>query len=235
MNTGEPSDAGAAMGGLRAAMWVVRCLDGRTAVSPAEVGRLAAALEHRLLHPGEVVIMQGREPEGVWLIRSGTLELIAYRDRRRVTVGVLGECDIAGDDSLLLGEPASVTLRALTAAQTVFLPAAAFRVAVDTSPALARAWLAALARRQLRVQEVLAATVGGSAPGRVARLLLREACAGTVTSTQDTLASMAGLRRPTLNRVLKEFERAGLLRVGYRRIVLLSTERLRERAREARA
>jgi CRP-like cAMP-binding protein len=235
MNSEESPDAGAAMAGLRAATWVVRCLDGHTPVSPVEVARLAAVLEHRLLHPGEVVITQGREPEGVWLIRSGTMELVAYRDHRRVTVGVLTEFGIAGDDSLLLDQPASVALRALTTVQTVFLPAAAFRATMDTSPALARAWLTSLARRQLRAQEVLAATVGGSAPGRVARLLLREARAGTVTGTQATLASMAGLRRPTLNRVLKEFERAGLLRIGYRQIVLLSTERLQEQAREAHA
>ncbi|WP_279617152.1 helix-turn-helix domain-containing protein [Streptomyces regalis] len=47
---------------------------------------------------------------------------------------------------------------------------------------------------------------------------------------QSTLAAMLGLRRPTLNRILKGFEQDGLVRVGYRHVDLLDPERLRLRA-----
>ncbi|MFG2526242.1 helix-turn-helix domain-containing protein [Streptomyces sp. NPDC048527] len=53
----------------------------------------------------------------------------------------------------------------------------------------------------------------------------------TVSSSQGTLAEMLGLRRPTLNRVLKYFERDGLLRVGYRQVELPVPDRPQHRAR----
>ncbi|UQA97672.1 cyclic nucleotide-binding domain-containing protein [Streptomyces halobius] len=76
-----------------------------------------------MLEPGTVVFAQGQVPDGVWIVRSGTLELVSGTGRRRVVVGVLSECGIAGDVPLLLGRPAVCTVRTLTTVQAVFLPA----------------------------------------------------------------------------------------------------------------
>lgn len=38
---------------------------------------------------------------------------------------------------------------------------------------------------------------------------------------QRTLAAMLGVQRPSLNKVLKQFQRRGLLAVGYRSIRIL--------------
>lgn len=97
---------------------------------------------------------------------------------------------------------------------------------------MARARLSTLARRQAQAQEAFASTMSsGTTEGRVGRLLLREAREGSVRCSQATLAGMLGRHRPTLNRVLKDFERAGLLRVGYREVVVLSADRLRHQSR----
>lgn len=219
---------------LQAADWVLRSLGGhRQPPGEQERIRLASRLEQRLLRPGTVAVLRGTMPEGVWIVRSGTLELVAGSGRGRVVVGVLQPGDAVGDVPLLLGQPAVCTARALTDVQAGFLPAARFSVLLEENPRLARCWLTGLARRHARAHEALAQTVGGSAQGRTAGLLLREARGGTVACSQDTLAAMVGLRRPTLNRVLKEFEREGLLRVGYRQIELLAEDGLRRRARGA--
>lgn len=220
---------------LRAAAWIGRCLAGCGHQRGKEIEALAGRLEQRLLEPGGVAFAQGRMPAGVWIVRSGTLELVTGAGRERVVVGVLPACGIAGDVPLLLGRPAPYTARALTAVSAGFLPAAVFLPLLDASPAVARAWLTALASRHARAQQALAQTVGGSAEIRVARLLLREARGGTVTYAQGTLAAMLGLRRPTLNHILKGFERDGLLSIGYRQIRLLSADRLRERAHHGNA
>jgi CRP-like cAMP-binding protein len=232
MSNGEQGLDRPAPSAVRAAVWVMRCLDSRRPPSEQDATRLAARLEQRTLESGALVITKGQVPEGVWIVRSGTLELVAGTGRRRVVVGVLSACDMAGDVPLLLGRPAMCTVRALTSVQAAFLPAASFFALLDSSSGLARAWLTALAHRKARAQEAFAGTLVGSAEGRVARLLLREARDGTVHCSQGTLAAMLGLRRPTLNRVLKEFEREGLLTVGYRQVALLAVDRLRHRAQE---
>ncbi|NUQ98641.1 MAG: Crp/Fnr family transcriptional regulator [Streptomyces sp.] len=163
-------------------------------------------------------------------MRSGRLELAAGTGPDRVVVGMLEPCGVAGDVPLLLGRPAACTARALTDVQAGYLPASGFLALLDDSPSLARAWLSGLARRHLRAQEAMAQTIGGTARSRTASLLLREAHEGTVSCAQATLAAMLGLRRPTLNRVLKDFEHDGLVRVGYRRIDLLDPDRLWHRA-----
>ncbi|MEU9599853.1 Crp/Fnr family transcriptional regulator [Streptomyces sp. NPDC048109] len=193
---------------------------------------LADRLEHRRLRQGQTIFTQGTHPGGVWMVRSGELELVAGRGQDRVVVGTLQPCGIAGDVPLLLGRPAVCTVRARTDVQCGFLNAAGFLAVLDASPALTRAWLTALARRHLRAQEAQARTLHGNTESRVAWLLLREARDSAVTCSQGTLAAMLGMRRQTMNRVIKDFERQGLLRVGYCRLELLAVDRLRRRAQD---
>jgi CRP-like cAMP-binding protein len=52
---------------------------------------------------------------------------------------------------------------------------------------------------------------------------------GTVTMhlTQGEVAGMLGNARPVVNRVLVEFQRSGIIDLGYRRIVVLKPDALR--------
>lgn len=195
------------------------------------MARLAACLQHRLLSAGTVTEVRGRCPQGVWVVRSGVLQAVTGAGRHRTVSRMLHPGDVTGDVPLLLGRPAAETVRALTDVQANYLPAAYFLDLLADSAGLARVWLTGMARRHHRLSEALTQSVRGTAEQRVASLLLREARGGAVSCSQDTLAKMLGLRRPTVNRVLKEFEQEGLLRIGYRQVALLAEERLRDRAR----
>ena len=74
-----------------------------------------------------------------------------------------------------------------------------------------------LAASQARVLGLL----GGSLTAQAARLLAEEADDGRVTLPQRTLAAMLGVQRPSLNKVLKDLERDGLIRIGYSAIDIL--------------
>ena len=230
MDTQRDAIDRAGAGALRAAAWVLGCIGHHRPVDERAAVRLAGRLEFRQLALGEVAFAQGQRPSGVWLVRSGLLELSTGSGRHRVVVEVLPPRGIAGDVPLLLGCPAESTARALTVVQAVFLPSAAFLTLFDQCPVLARSWLVGLARRHARAQAALSGTVAGSARGRVARLLLREAQHGVVAGPQATLAAMAGMRRPTINQVLKLFERQGLISIGYRQVRLLSPPGLKRHA-----
>ena len=60
-----------------------------------------------------------------------------------------------------------------------------------------------------------------SLTAQVARLLAGKAADGRVMLPQRTLAAMLGVQRPSLNKVLKELERDGLIRIGYAAIDIL--------------
>ncbi|MEU3143081.1 MULTISPECIES: helix-turn-helix domain-containing protein [unclassified Streptomyces] len=66
----------------------------------------------------------------------------------------------------------------------------------------------------------------------MAWLLLREARNRAVSCSQGTLAAMLGMRRQTMNRIIKDFERQGLLRVSYCRLELVAVDRLQCRAQD---
>lgn len=65
---------------LRNAGWVARCV-GRADLLPLrepDVESLAAYLEHRGFHRGEVLFREGKPPSGVWIVREGVVETRAH-------------------------------------------------------------------------------------------------------------------------------------------------------------
>lgn len=80
-------------------------------------------------------------------------------------------------------------------------------------PAWHSGWVACQAR--------LLALLGGSLAAQAASLLAEEAVDGRVELPQRTLAAMLGVARPSLNKVLKDLERDGLIKINYSAIGVL--------------
>ncbi len=81
---------------------------------------------------------------------------------------------------------------------------------------------AAVAASQARVL----ALPGGSLAAQAAGLLAEEAVDGRVELPQRTRAAMLGVQRPSLNKVLKDLERDGLIQISYSTIEVLDRARL---------
>jgi CRP-like cAMP-binding protein len=79
-----------------------------------------------------------------------------------------------------------------------------------------------------RIQHRLGELIGEGLKSRVAALLLDETEVeeGLIRLPQATLAGLLGASRPRVNRILKEFEREGLVRLTYRRVEILDRDRL---------
>jgi CRP-like cAMP-binding protein len=112
----------------------------------------------------------------------------------------------------------------------LFLSAAAFERLLAERPAIARRWLSSVAVRLARSEARLVGLLGGSLAEQAARLLLEEASDGLVPLPQRTLAAMLGLQRPSLNKLLRDFERQGLIELGYRSVRILDLQGLRRRS-----
>jgi CRP/FNR family transcriptional regulator, cAMP and macrophage regulator len=90
-------------------------------------------------------------------------------------------------------------------------------------PMIAQRFLYSLASRLERMQRRLLQLTGGELRTQLASLLLDEAGTDSepVALPQATLAELLGARRPSVNRVLKELEARGMIRLAYRRVDIL--------------
>lgn len=231
-----PAGPGLAESHIRDAAWVARCV-GRGAASPlaaSDVAALAGTLVPVELRAGRRLFGPNATDEpGVWIIRSGHVELAVPSGRGRVVVGVLRPGDVDGDIPLLLGMPLPYTARTLDAVDCLHLTPSDFETLLARHPAIARRWLSSIAQRLATSHERLIALLGRPLPAQLAGLLLDEADDAVVELPQRTLAAMLGVARPSLNKVLKGFERRGHLSVGYGTVRLLDPAALR-RVRDGR-
>ncbi|ANH39612.1 HTH-type transcriptional regulator Cmr [Nocardioides dokdonensis FR1436] len=214
---------------VQSAAWVARCV-GRGAsvpLGPEDLRALASTLEARAIAPGGVLFRAGVGPAGVWLIRSGQVELAVGSGRKRAVLTVLGEGDVDGDIPMLLKMPPPYTARALDPVSCLYLSPEAFEGLLASQGQLARRWLTSVASRLAHSQNRLVGLLGGSLTAQTARLLLDEADAtGTLSLSQATIAAMLGARRPSVNKVLGELAAAGLVEVSYRHIRVIDRDRL---------
>jgi CRP/FNR family transcriptional regulator, cAMP and macrophage regulator len=132
---------------------------------------------------------------------------------------------------MLLGRDLSYTGRALSGVTCLFLGRDHFEKLLATGLPLARRWLPSEARRLAASQTRVLGLLRGSLTAQAVRLLTGEADGGRVELPQRTLAAMLGAQRPSLNQVLKDLERDGLIGIGYAAIEILDWAGLARRAR----
>ncbi len=216
---------------IRQAAWVARCVGrGDTApLSQDDVSALAATLHSRTYERGEVLFRGGAATEGVWIVQRGRVELSAGSGRRRAVVQVLRPGDVDGDIQHLLDMPFPYTARAVDDSVVLSLTVEGFEQLLSESR-LARRWLSSVAQRLATSQGRIIGLLGRSLTAQVARLLLDEAVDEDVLLPQRTLAAMLGVQRPSLNKILKDFERRGLISVGYAAIHLVDSSALLDTA-----
>lgn len=209
---------------IRNAAWVARCVGrGATApLAPDDVVALAGSLTQVELRAGQPLFGANADHDpGVWIIRSGHVELAVAAGRNRVVVGVLRPGDVDGDIPLLLGMPLPYTARAVNAVTCLHLTPPAFEALLGRHPAIARRWLSSVAQRLATSHERIIALLGRPLPAQLAGLLVDEADTRMVHLPQRTIAAMLGVARPSLNKVLKDFERRGYVTVGYASVTVL--------------
>jgi CRP-like cAMP-binding protein len=217
---------------IRHAAWVARCV-GRGAAAPLlpeDVAALAGTLVPTQFKSGSVLFAAGQPSSGVWIVRQGHIELVVGSGRRRVVVDVIRTGDVDGDIPLLLEMPMAYTARALDDSTCLFLDRAKFENLLATHPNNARRWLSSVAQRVSAGQGRLVALLGRALTAQVAQLLVDESIDGSVRLAQRTLAAMIGVQRPSLNKILKDFERDRLIDIHYASIDIVDVEGLRAKA-----
>ncbi|WP_233570974.1 Crp/Fnr family transcriptional regulator [Nocardiopsis sp. Huas11] len=217
---------------LRWAEWTLSCLGNRGSARPGhrELVALASCLESRSLQRGDLAFGEGAQDAGVWIVRSGRLELAVKGQERPVILQILRAGGIDGDIQVLLRVPFTYRARALESSECLTLTADAFDGLLAKHPVIARLWMSGMAERLSLSYDRIVGMLSRSLSQQSARLLLDESHAGAVEVPQRTLSEMLGVCRPSLNKVLKEFERLGLIRLRYGAVDILDRYGLARRA-----
>ncbi|WP_262391289.1 Crp/Fnr family transcriptional regulator [Nocardiopsis sp. CNR-923] len=214
------------------AEWVVSCLESRGAArpGPAAVAALAERLTTRLLSRGELAFREGDRDAGVWIVRSGRLELAVKGRARPLIVQILRPGGVDGDIQKLLGMPFPYRARALEDSECLTLAPHDFEELLGEHPEMSRLWMSTMAERLSESHDRIVGMLGRTLTQQSARLLLDEASGGVVDVPQQKLSEMLGVCRPSLNKVLKELEGHGLIRLRYGAVDILDPYGLAQRA-----
>lgn len=213
---------------FRDALWVSRCV-GRAGTTPLrleDVEGLARFIRVRTLAAGEPLARIGDEPAAVCIVREGCLELAVHGSTGRLVIQTLRPGDIDGDIQLLLGMRMPYETRANVETTCLVLDRGAFEELLATHPQVSRRWLTSVSQRLARSHSRLTSLLGEPLEVQVAQLLLEESVHDVVSLTQTTVAALLGVRRPSVNRVLRRFAATGLVEISYGKVRILDAAAL---------
>jgi len=152
-------------------------------------------------------------------------------------IDVLEPGDTFGEQALIDGDgDRSASVMAIDDVETLTLDSASFRTLREENSAIDRFLLVVLSHRLRETSAQLLEARYVGAEQRLYRCLHRLAAQfdamsdGNIPLRQSDLASMAGVTRPTANRVLRQAERDGVISIGRKRLQVTDPENLRRRA-----
>ena len=178
------------------------------------------AAGHPISYPkGQIIYIQGQEPEYLYCLGSGAVRTMMTSDEGEVRLlTTYGPGSIFGEASFFDGMPRVSTAEAATVDEL-------FRA----HPELASAMITYLARTVRLLSGHVDTMSFQTAQQRLANLLLNHPQGDEIHVTHEELAAALGLSRVTVSRLLSAMAKAGLIETGYGTIHILDTEGLRQR------
>ncbi len=207
---------------------------------PEEVRRrVLAGARLRRFARGEVVFHEGDPGDTLHLISKGRVAVrVATVLGDTATLAVLGPGDFFGELALLEERPRTASIVALEKTETLALHRDDFTAMAREHPSV-HAFLAQVLGEQVRrlTGQVMDALYVPAEKrvlrrlGELARVYADGDGEVVIPLTQEDLATMAGTSRATVNRVLGEAEKAGIVSVGRMKISVVDRTALEKRGR----
>ena len=207
--------------------------------SPAQVAGIARHCWTLQARRGDLVAARHSQLAGVFALAYGTVKL-ALRgpaDEERVLRLVsAGQC--FGESTALLARPCRYEARALTECRLVIIPPAAIFGLIDGDPRSARQVVQALAERSFELLAEVESSCLQNGAQRLASYLaslaessrgsggVNGACTVRLPAAKTIIASLLGMKKETLSRLLRSLSDRGLIQVAQRDITILEPERL---------
>ena len=206
---------------------------------PEEDVRAVLSLARRSTYRrGEVVFHRYDPADAVHLVTKGRFDVrVATQHGDEVALAIRGPGETFGELAVVTEAERSATVTALEPAETLVVRSSELRRLAQRHPSLDEILVRFLAERVAFLSDRLVEAYTVDAETRVARRVLElgrvygSTPPITIPLIQDDLAALAGTSRATVNRVLREAERRGLVELGRGRTVLRDPEGMARLAR----
>ena len=197
----------------------------------------AGAGRWRSYEKGQLLYQAGDEPDALYGLAAGTLEIQIVQDGcEQITIHRAEPGFWIGESAILAKTTRSISVVAAAKARVFRIPAAAIRAVLGEMPQFWYSFFELSHINASRAVATLAEVFSQPPQARLARILLRLADAdGRVHATQEDLSRLIGMRRSSLRRVLLDLVSAGAVTTGYRSIHITDRPRLQRLLAESRS
>jgi len=201
-----------------------------------EDAAFAEAVTVRHLLPWDCIAPEDEITENLYIVVQGLVQiLITSKEGRRLVTSVIGPGSIFGEEAVFefKGKGPTYCAQAVKPSVVWQVPAEKVDFFMQKHPVLRLAMLRALSVRVMQVENRLEEVTHRLLPERLAAELIRRARYADsleIRLSHQTLADILGTYRETVSAILRDFREAGWVKLGYRRITLLSPKALEEMA-----
>jgi CRP-like cAMP-binding protein len=187
--------------------------------------RLMPELECIRCDRAQVLMDADSALDHVFFPDSGVVSAVAvYADGSVIEMATVGREGCSGVQAILGAKRSSVQLLVQIPGTAAKISRAAFTLAMQSMPSFRNLMDAYVQAFLEQVMVSVACNGAHSLEQRLARWLLMMRDRGdddVLPITQDLLAEMLGVQRPTITNAAREFERAGLIERGRRQVTIL--------------
>lgn len=197
-----------------------------------QLGAILKVAETRLFPKNTTLFHRGEPGDSLYVILSGRVKAILIgEDGREVTLAFLSAGEIVGEMALFdSGERRSATVLTVEPSELMMLTREQFMRAIAANPTIALSVMKTLARRLRETSKRVGDLIFLDTFSRLARYLvelaekeghpLADGSTLITRPTQEEIAHFIGASRETVNRVLKELENQGFIRLVRRKIII---------------
>jgi CRP/FNR family cyclic AMP-dependent transcriptional regulator len=199
-------------------------------LSPPVQAALLAVAHRRMLAQGDSLFLKGSMPDALFGVVQGTLRVsVTGASGREAVIAVLQPGHWFGEVSLLVGQERVYDTFATEPTEMAVVSAPDFHRLIASSFEIHMAFTRLIGLRLRQALRWIDDAILSPLPVRLAQRILALAQLGSgepLAVSQEDLAMMLGVSRQSVNRQLKLWEDAGLLRLEYKRIALRAPDAL---------
>jgi CRP-like cAMP-binding protein len=195
------------------------------ALSSRSLNQLVPALEHVRCQRGQVLMDADSSLDQVYFPDSGVLSVVAvYADGDIIEMATIGREGCTGVQAVFGAKISSVRVLVQIPGSAARMSRVAFARAMESMPSFRNLMHSYVHAFLEQVMVSVACNGAHSLKQRLARWLLMmrdRSDEDALPITQNLLAEMLGVQRPTITNAARELERAGLIERGRRQVAIL--------------
>ena len=201
-------------------------------LNTAQQDRIMSSLADRNVKKGTVIYSGSLDCTGLFLVKSGQLRAYILSDQgREITLYRLFDRDMClfSASCMIHSMQFEMTIEAEKDTELWMIPAETYKSIMEESAPLANYTNELMASRFSEVMSRMEQFMWRSMDRRVAAFLLQEAAIEETCElriTHETIANHLGSYREVITRTLREFQRAGMVRLSRGRVTILDREKL---------